>query len=110
MANNQTTVEMIRQTVDRIVRQFHPRQVVLFGSHAYGTPSRDSDVDILVTMETTLSNVEQAVEIRRAVDFPFPTDLLVRTPSQITERLSLGDVFIREIMTRGVVIYEASND
>lgn len=62
----------------------------------YGTPSPDSDVDILVVMETALRPVEQAVLIRQEMDFPFPVDLLVRTPKQIEERLRLGDFFVRE--------------
>ena len=99
---------IIQQVADEIVQRFHPQMVVLFGSYAYGTPTRDSDVDLLVMMETQLSNVEQAVEIRKAVDFPFPTNLLVRTPQQLEERLAKGDIFLQEIMTKGVRLYEAA--
>ncbi len=56
-----------------------------------------------------MRGVEQAVEIRKTVDLPFPADLLVRTPRQITERLALGDVFLREVITRGMVLYETSD-
>jgi len=101
------TMAEIQQVVQQIVERFRPQRVILFGSYAGGTPTADSDVDLLVTMETPLPNVEQAVAIRRAVDFPFPTDLLVRTPQQIAERLALGDVFLREVLTRGIVLYEA---
>ena len=79
----------------QLVERFHPQQVVLFGSYAYGTPTPDSDVDLLVVMETPLRHVEQAVEIRQAVDSPFPVDVLVRTPQHIAERGALGDVFLR---------------
>lgn len=103
------TREDIQQVVARIAAQFHPRQVILFGSHAHGEPTADSDVDLLVTMETSLPSVEQAVAIRRGIDLPFATDLLVRTPQQIEERLALGDVFIREVLTKGVVLYEAAD-
>jgi len=101
------TLAEIQRVVDRIVARFHPRKVFLFGSYAGGTPTADSDVDLLVAMETALPNVEQAVAIRREVDFSFPTDLLVRTPRQIAERLALGDVFMREVVTKGIVLYEA---
>jgi uncharacterized protein len=53
--------------------------------------------------------VEQAVEIRKAVDFPFPVDVLVRTPQHIAERIAIGDVFLREILSQGIVLY-AAND
>ena len=103
------TVREIADVVAQIVEHFHPQQVVLFGSYAYGTPTPDSDVDLLVVMETPLRHVEQAVEIRKAVDFPFPVDVLVRTPQHITERIALGDVFLRQVLTTGVVLY-ATND
>jgi predicted nucleotidyltransferase len=101
------TLAEIQRVVQQIAAQFRPQKVILFGSYAGGTPTPDSDVDLLVTMETPLPNVEQAVAIRRAVDFPFPTDLLVRTPQQVAERLELGDVFMREVLTKGIVLYEA---
>ena len=103
------TVQDITDVVAQMVERFHPQQVVLFGSYAYGTPTPDSDVDLLVVMETSLRHVEQAVEIRKAVDFPFPVDLLVQTPQHIAERVALGDVFLREVLTKGVVLY-TTND
>lgn len=97
----------ITDVVAQIVERFHPRKVVLFGSYAYGIPTPDSDVDLLMVMETPLRHVEQAVEIRKAVDFPFPVDMLVRTPRHLAARLALGDVFLREVLTKGVVLYAA---
>ena len=82
-------------------------KIILFGSYAYGEPSPDSDVDLLVTMSTALRPVDQAVEIRTVVDFPFPVDLLVRTPEQLSERLRLGDPFFHEIIEKGIVLHEA---
>ncbi|MBC7228098.1 MAG: nucleotidyltransferase domain-containing protein [Thermoflexales bacterium] len=106
MANPPTLLE-IQQLVQEIVRKFQPRRVILFGSYAYGAPDLDSDVDLLIEMETPLRGVEQAVAIRQAVDFPFPTDLLVRTPQQIAERVQMGDPFFLEILSQGKVLYEA---
>jgi uncharacterized protein len=103
------TQREITDVVAQIVEHFHPQQVLLFGSYASGTPAPDSDVDLLVVMKTPLRHVEQAVEIRKAVDFPFPVDLLVRTPQHLAERVALGDVFLREVLTKGVVLY-AAND
>ncbi len=104
---------MSRSSIDRAARQiaerFSPKQIVLFGSYARGQATPDSDVDLLVLMDTSLRPVDQAVEIRGAVQFPFPVDLLVRTPGQIEERLSLGDSFIQEILAEGIVLYEAAN-
>ena len=97
----------IQTVASQIAQAVHPEKIFLFGSYAYGKPTPDSDVDLLVEMRTPLRAVEQAARIRRDVDFPFPVDLLVRTPEQIEERLAMGDGFIREITTRGTVLYEA---
>jgi predicted nucleotidyltransferase len=111
MAQGKTaiTISDIQRVLDQIVERFHPAKIWLFGSFAHGTSMADSDVDLLVAMDTPLRNVHQAVEIRKAVDFPFPVDLLVRTPKQIAERLALGDGFFRNVLSQGVVLYEATD-
>jgi len=104
------TLQRIRAVVKEIAGRFHPTRIILFGSYAYGVPKQDSDVDLLVIMKTEQRPVEQAYAIRRAVGFPFPVDLLVRTPEQVEERLGMGDCFIREIIGQGKVLYEAHHE
>lgn len=99
--------DSLKYVTEQIATRFEPQKVILFGSHAYGEPNEDSDVDLLVVMNSNLRSVEQAVEIRRQVNFPFPTDLIVRTPHQLSERLNAGDQFLREVLSRGKVLYEA---
>jgi predicted nucleotidyltransferase len=99
----------IQALCDRIVEEFRPEKVVLFGSHAYGTPRPDSDVDLLVIMPFEGQPAYQAIEILERVDPPFGIDLLARTPAQVAERLALGDFFMREIMARGKVLYDAAH-
>lgn len=100
----------ISAVVKEIAGRFRPDKVILFGSYAYGEPTQDSDVDLLVIMKTEQRPVEQASTIRRTVDFPFPVDLLVRTPEQVEERLTMGDSFIKEIVSHGKVLYEAYHE
>jgi predicted nucleotidyltransferase len=96
----------IRRFARQIARQFHPDKIILFGSYAYGNPTPDSDVDLLVIMPTR-NQIEQAVRIDEAIDERgFPLDLLVRTPKTLADRLRWGDSFLREIMDRGKVLYE----
>ena len=101
---------LIEEVIERIVDKFHPQKIILFGSYAYGEPTRDSDIDLLVIMNTNLRPVEQAVEIRRQTDFTFPVDLLVRTSEQVQERLALGDTFFKEVLSKGKVCYEAHEE
>jgi len=95
----------IRAVVNQIVEKFQPEKVILFGSYAYGEPGPESDVDLLVVMETPLRNREQAARIARAIDYHFGLDLLVRTPQQLAERLALGDFFLQEVVEKGKVLY-----
>ena len=104
---NNITLVSIREAVEEIVQNFHPRSIFLFGSYAYGTPTSDSDVDLMISMETSLRNIDQAAKIRQLIHFNFPLDLLVRTPQQLKERLAMGDPFIEEIVYRGKILYEA---
>lgn len=101
------TQKQIKDFGRRLAREFQPRRVVLFGSYAYGKPSPDSDVDILVVMPLNGSPVDKSVEMRLKLQPRFPLDLLVRTPAKIKERLAMGDDFIKDIFDKGKVLYEA---
>lgn len=98
-------VRDIRAVVEQIATQFKPEKIILFGSYAYGKPKPESDVDLLVVMDTPLRNSDQAAQIVRAIDYHFGMDLLVRRPQQIKERVALGDSFLREISEKGQVVY-----
>lgn len=93
-----------------VAQRFRPLKIVLFGSYAYGTPTEDSDVDLLVIMPRTRDHGERmSVRIRHAVPRTFPLDLLVRTPAEVSRRLRWGDGFLREILEKGQVLYETSH-
>lgn len=104
-----TTAEQIRAYTARIVEEFQPERIILFGSYAYGSPNADSDVDLLVIMPFDGDSVNKAVEIRSKVRADFPVDLLVRTPGQVKQRLAWNDWFMREIVDRGTVVYAAAH-
>lgn len=99
----------INAVVKRIAEKFDPERIILFGSYAYGKPHQYSDVDLLVVMNTQERPRAKQIEISRALSpHPFGMDILVRTPQQIKERIPMGDYFLREITTRGKVLYERS--
>lgn len=108
-ATRTTSYGEIQELSEQIGREFQPRRIILFGSHAYGKPAWDSDVDLLVVMHFTGRPNKQAVKIRSRIDTPVAFDLLVRTPKQISQRLAMGDTFMRDILERGKVVYEAHN-
>jgi uncharacterized protein len=93
----------------QIVERFHPERIILFGSYAYGQPTEDSDVDLLVILPFEEIPVQKALEIRREVKSPFPLDLMARTSEQVQQRLDMGDFFIQDIVQKGLVLYEANH-
>ena len=100
----------IEATCVDIVREFSPLQVILFGSHAYGTPKEYSDVDLLVVMPVPNSEArQQASEIRERIPRRFSMDLIVRSPEEIVYRISHNDWFFREVTEKGEVLYESDN-
>ena len=101
------TAELLKKIVQRIVAGVQPQKIILFGSYAYGTPSPDSDLDILVIMNTKDRPAERVLAVSRLLrPRPFPMDILVRTPGEITIALEQRDSFIQEILSRGKVLYE----
>src|SRR5213082_158951 len=101
-------MRVIRRFARTVAERFHPDKIILFGSYAYGAPHADSDVDILVIMPAQ-NQLDQAVKIELACDPPFPLDIIVRTPHNMQWRLAEGDWFLREITTKGKVLYEKNH-
>jgi len=102
-------MDSIHALIERIVRAYHPERIVLFGSYAYGTPTVDSDVDLLVVLPFEGKGSRKAVEILNTVNPAFPVDLLVRTPEQLQQRLAWNDFFLREVIEKGKILYEATH-
>jgi predicted nucleotidyltransferase len=100
------TRRQINAVVRKIVDEINPEKVILFGSYAYGKPNIDSDVDMLVIMESDERPAQRATRAYRAVyGKTFPMDIIVRTPQELAHRLAIGDFFIKEIVERGKVLY-----
>ena len=97
--------ERIQAYCDAIAREFRPRKIFLFGSYAYGRPSPDSDVDLLVVLPFRGNDVAKAIEIRSRFDTPFPLDLIVRKPEFIVRRERERDMFIELLMIEGQVMF-----
>jgi uncharacterized protein len=99
-------VQSIRELCERIVQEFQPHKIILFGSYALGTPTPDSDVDMLVVLPFTGKNFRKSLEILNRTNPNFPIDLLARNPEDTERRYQEGDPLIREALDHGKVLYE----
>ena len=109
LPNRRRRLAYIRKLCRQIVEGFHPVRIILFGSQAYGKPTDESDIDLLVIMPYEDSHIRPGLRIRNYLNVLVPMDLLVRSPEEIETRLAMGDSFMREITKRGKVMYEADN-
>ena len=103
------TSDAIATVVQQIALRFRPNRIILFGSHAYGKPRPDSDVDLLIIMRFTGHPARKAAQIWRSIDSNLPLDLLVRTPRQIATRVRGHDFFLCDVIRKGKVMYDAAD-
>lgn len=102
--NSTKWLETITQ---RIVKTFNPERIILFGSYAYGKPNADSDMDLLIVMESDERPAVRSAKVSKVVrPRLFPVDIMVRTPKEVKQRLEMGDYFFQEIFAKGKVLYE----
>jgi predicted nucleotidyltransferase len=106
---NLKTETILKEIVEKLKRNYDPLKIILYGSHAYGNPTEDSDIDLLILKDTTKRRVDRFVDVKRIIynqNLKIPISPLVYTPSELEERLKIGDDFVEEIIQRGVVLYE----
>ena len=99
--------EVIEEITQRIVEQFKPQKIILFGSYANGTHRPESDIDLMVVMDTSIKEIQQAQQIRKYLNPLFGIDLVVHTPAKLARRLEMGDSFLQDIVSKGKTLYES---
>ncbi len=98
---------LIDDIKNRIVEAVDPEKIILFGSFAYGKPSKDSDLDILVIMKSDLPRYKRSVPIYKALaGMLIPKDIIVYTPQEVEEWDNVPQAFVTTAVTRGEKIYE----
>jgi predicted nucleotidyltransferase len=104
------TEALLAGITQRIVAQFQPYQVVRFGSYAYGTPGLESDVDLLVVMDSDEPIAQRIRRVTKVAKVRFlPMDIIVRTPAEMAQRLAMGDFFLAEVLEKGKVLYRCES-
>ena len=91
-----------------LIEQFHPQQVILFGSYACGHPNEHSDVDLLIVKELQQSPAREAAQIMKAwrpirwEGNSLPFELLIETPAHHEERARKQGSFYSEVVRSGL--------
>ena len=108
MTANTRFGKIITEIVDRILKGYKPKKVILFGSYAYGEPTEDSDIDLLIIKNTDKRPIDRWIEVKRLlrdITRTVPIAPLVYTEKEIEQRMAIKDFFIEEILEKGDVLY-----
>lgn len=98
-----------RELIEPLVERFHPRRIILFGSHARGEAGEESDLDLFVELDTDLGKgpLDRAVAVREAFGLhPWPMDLLVFTTDEVEEMRRYRGTILDVVEAEGEVVYE----
>ena len=98
--------DTIREVATALGKAARARRVVLFGSHASGQTSPDSDVDFLVIAESPLPRHKRSRALYALIHpYPFPMDILVYTPQEVENELKNPDSFVSTVLAQGKEVY-----
>ena len=103
--NNLVPLKLI---VKRIIDNYQPEKIILFGSHAYGNPTDESDIDLFIIKDDSKRRIDRGCEVMKILrDIKgISIEPIVFTNEELQERLNLEDDFIMEIVNRGKMLYE----
>ena len=98
---------LIKEAVKRIIDGFNQEKIILFGSYAYGHPSPDSDMDLLIVMDTNAKPHKRAVPIRKVLKgIGIPKDVIVKTPEEFERFKDVIGTIIYPAAHKGRLLYE----
>lgn len=110
MASAMFDYSQVDLAVDAIAKGVKPRAIIIFGSVADRTARDDSDIDMIVVMDTDTPYFYRNIQIQRilrANGLKVDRDVIVLTPDEFEERVNDRHSFIHEIYSKGYVAYEA---
>ncbi len=97
----------LQEAVNKIIGLFHPYKIILFGSFAYGNPTSDSDIDLLIVMDTKQQPHKRAIPVRKALrDLGISKDVIIKTPDEFARFKDIVGSIIYSAAHKGKVLYE----
>lgn len=104
MTNSQIQSQ-IDSITQQLIKKYHPEKIILFGSGASGQMGPDSDLDFFIVKDDKKDAYHRMVEVSGLVEKDIAADFIIYTPQEFSERLRLGDPFIKSIISEGRVLY-----
>jgi predicted nucleotidyltransferase len=108
MGNDEKVKRIIFTLVEKLKKGYQPEKIILYGSYAWGKPTKDSDLDLFIIKRTNERHIDRAIKVCEILDQEereVPLEPLVYTPEEVEYRLKIGDDFIKKIIEEGKVLY-----
>jgi predicted nucleotidyltransferase len=103
----QLTTDLLDRITQKLVIALNPEQIILFGSYAYGEPTEDSDVDLLVIVsqsdEPRYRRARHAYKVLRGIGIA--KDILVMTRAEVDRKANVPSSLINQVLSQGKVLY-----
>jgi len=108
-APSSTIDKLIDDATRLLVEAVHPEKIILFGSHARGDSTKDSDLDFLVILSTVEDTFEEMMRLERILlSLLVPVDVLVYSADDVRERAHLRGTVLYHALTEGTVLHDAA--
>ncbi|SFV67911.1 hypothetical protein MNB_SM-4-1187 [hydrothermal vent metagenome] len=107
-------IEKLKEDIINRLKPLDLEQIILFGSYAYGTPTKDSDIDLYVVTkddyipQSYRENIDIKLKVSRAIkDLQkiIPIDTITHTKAMNKKFIQMGSMFSKEILNKGIQIY-----
>ncbi len=99
--------QQINEIINRIVKNYLPEKIILFGSYAYGEPKENSDLDLLLVKDSNIPRYRRGREVRKFLrGLKVPIDLIVYTNEEIQKWSNVKTAFITNIIKKGKILYD----
>jgi predicted nucleotidyltransferase len=108
MVNARELKREVEGIVKQLIEVYKPQRIILFGSLFRGKIKESSDIDLfIIKKDIPELGVERIRQLDSLIKYRWATDFIVYKPEEVEERLKLGDPFIKSIIEKGKVLYEA---
>lgn len=100
----------IKKIINKIAENYKPESIYIFGSYAWGKPTKDSDLDLFIVKDTNENFFKRSVKIHTSFlpNYPMAMDILVYNNQEIKKTVRMGNIFINKILSKGKKVYERS--
>lgn len=100
--------DLLAQATERIVNAQHPDKILLFGSHVWGQPTEDSDIDLLIIVPCSdQPPYRRARDVYRSLrGLPLPIEAVVRTRKEVAQATRVPTSLERKVLAEGRILHE----